>query len=194
MKQLKEILEGVFDKDLIEKSPIDWSWFKTKDPEIKSNIFLIIHSFMHTPNPEKDLPEWMYETYLEHQIGFDYIIQSLQKCFNKQNFDTWVEIDGSEFEEIGDGMDEDEIDYRTDELDKYFAGCFCNERGAHFKVGRGRIPKIIVWILKSLGYPVTKFNSITDWGLEYYNSGEQILVFYGCPRGLDPVVKKLLYE
>ena len=194
MKELKEILEGVFDKDLIEKDPIDLSYFKIKNPNERYDIFFILDGIMNTPEIES-LPEWMIEEYYKHQPGYDFILQSFYDAFNKQHCSTWVNITENDFEEMGDGMTDEEIDQANQDLQKYFSKTESTDRGGYFVVGKGKIPDFIIKILKDSDNWKSQFSNIKEWAIEYYqDSYDCSMTFYGCPKGLNSTVKKLLYE
>ena len=209
MKDLKEILESLFDsktqmteslfdKDLVEKDPLDWSWFTIKNPKERYDLFLEISTMSW--EPEEYWPDWLIDNYRGHETEFDYITNALRSAFNKQGGESWIRIDQYDFEEMGEGMTEEEIEYQDFQLEKFFSNSKETEIGSRFVVGKGKFPKTIEFILKgtdwweqkgSLG---TIIRSPKEWALDYWSQGSQVLSIYICPKGLDPIVKKLLYD
>lgn len=193
MKELKEILEGVFDRDLVQKDPIDLSWFKIKNPNERYDLFLQLNSIMNTPEIE-NLPEWMGENYYEHQAGFDFILESLYDAFRKQHYTSWFDITTSDFEEIGDEMTEVEINDANSWLEWYFSKANITDMGGRFLNFKGKLPDFLVNLIKDTNNWDNKLSNITNWALDYYNDYDQVLSVYGCPKGLNSTVKKLLYD
>lgn len=193
MKQLRDVLESVFDKDLVEKDPIDWSWFKIKNPQKRSTLFLEIEALLNTPEIDK-LLSWVFDDYMEHQVGFDYIVKSLVDAFNKNHACTWFTINQNDFEEMGEEMTEEEIDHYNYELDQYFSHAYQTELCSCFVMDKGKIPDVFMKLFKETGWWKPSMSNVKEWAIEYYNNYDQVLTFYGCPKGLDPVVKKILYD
>ena len=209
MKDLKEILESLFDsktqtmeslfdKDIVEKDPLDWSWFTIKNPKERYDLFLEISTMIW--DPEDYWPDWLIDNYKEHELEFDYIVQALRSAFNKQGGESWIRIDEYNFEEMCNEMTEDEIEYQNFQLDKFFSNANETEIGSLFTVGKGKFPKAIEFILKGTGLweqkgPLgTIIKSPKQWALDYWHQSSQTLSIYICPKGLDPIVKKLLYD
>ena len=69
---MKSLVESLFDKDLVEKGPLDWSWFTIK-PKERYDLFLELSTMIW--DPEEYWPDWIIEDYKEHEIEFDYIIR-----------------------------------------------------------------------------------------------------------------------
>ena len=197
MKQLRDILESVFDKDLVEKDPLDWSWFTVK-PKERYDLFLELSTMIL--DPEEYWPDWIIEDYKEHELEFDYITNSLRKAFNKQGGESWIRIDEFDFEEIGERMTEEEIESQNYQLEKFFSTATDDQIGGKFVIDKGKFPEIIEFMLKETGWWDQKgilgnlIRSPKQWALDYFAGGTQTLSLYICPKGLDPIVKKLLYD
>jgi hypothetical protein len=205
MKTLKESLldsniqtmESLFDKNIIKKDPINFSEFERlcKRPATRADMFKIIMAVMNTP--KNYMPGWYTTTYEEHRNVIDYIILTLQDQFKKQSICTWFDVKDNDFEEAGDEMTEEEIDEANAWLGDFFSRAVEDDCGCKFKICKGKIPEFLKNILKNTGYWFDKLNQLDTWAVgyhTYYTNGEQVLSFYGCPKGLDPVVKKLLYD
>lgn len=197
---MKSLVESLFDKDIVTKDPIDWSYFKM-NPDQRYDLFFLIYSFMNDPDLDADhpedtkLPEWMVEEYIQNQQGFDYIMNAFHTAFNKEHYDTWINIPADDFECMGDEMTDEQIDMYNEELRQYFAKATDTERGSYFVLGKGKLPEFILNIIKGTGYPVSRFNTLKNWAIDYYQCGsDQQLTIYGCPKSLDPIVKKILYN
>ena len=128
MKDLKEILEGLFDKDLVEKDPLDLSWFTVK-PKERYDLFLELSAMIW--NPEDYWPDWVVDDYKEHEIEFDYITDALRKAFDKQGGESWINIDEYDFEEMGNRMTEEEIEHQTYQLEKFFSTATDTQTGGN---------------------------------------------------------------
>ena len=195
---MKSLAESLFDKDLVERDPLDWSWFTIKNPKERYNLFLEISTMIW--DPEQYWPDWLIDDYKEHKLEFDYIVQALQDAFKKQGGKSWIMIDYHEFEEMGEEMTEEEIEYQNSLLEKFFSNATETETGSRFVVGKGKFPEAIEFILKGTGWWEQKgpigaiIRSPKEWTLDYWSMGSQTLSIYICPKGLDPVVKKLLYN
>lgn len=193
-----QTMESLFDKNLVEKDPLDWSWFIVKNPKERYDLFLEISTMIW--DPEDYWPDWIIDDYKEHELEFDYITRALRSAFNKQGGESWIRIDDQEFEEIGYEMTEDEIEYQNFQLEKFFSNANETQIGGRFAVGKGKFPEVIKFILKGTGLweqkgPLgTIIRSPKEWALDYWSQGGQALSIYICPKGLDPVVKKLLYD
>jgi hypothetical protein len=190
---MKTLRESLFDKDIIEKDPIDFTEFKNlcKRPETRADIFKIIMAIMMTPN--NYIPDWYITTYKENDRVLDYIINALRDQF-KKNGCTWFDVEDGDFEEAGDEMTDEEIDKANEWLREFFNKAIEDDCGCRFKICKGKIPDFLKKLFKNTGYWFDKLNQIDTWAVGYYRNGEQILSFYGCPKGLDPTVKKLLYN
>ena len=190
---MKTLVESLFDKDIVEKDPIDFSEFERlcKRPETRADMFKIIMAVMMTPNDY--MPEWYMTTYKEHKAVMDYIINALREQFKKGNC-TWFDVEDNDFEEAGDEMTEEEIDKANTWLAEFFSKAIEDDCGCRFKICKGKIPEFLKDILKNTGYWFDKLNQLDTWAIGYYNNHEQVLSLYGCPKGLDPTVKKLLYK
>ena len=192
-----QTMESLFDKNLVEKDPLDWSWFTIK-PKERCDLFLELLTMI---SDSKDLwPEWVIEDYKEHEAEFDYIITALRDAFDKQGGESWMRIDNYDFEEIGEEMTEEEIEYQNSQLERFFSNANETEMHSYFVVGKGKFPEVIEFILKGAGWWYQKgllgnlIRSPKQWALDYWNPGGQALSIYICPKGLDPIVKKLLYD
>lgn len=194
---MKSLVESLFDKNLVEKDPFDWSWFTIK-PKERYDLFLELSTMLW--DPEDYWPDWMIEDYKEHGAEFDYILNSLRKAFDKQDGESWIRIDEYDFEEMGGEMTEEEIEYQNYQLEKFFSAATNTQIGGKFVIDKGKFPGVIEFILKETGWWDQKgslgnlIRSPKQWALEYWSGGSQTLSLYICPKGLDPVVKKLLYD
>lgn len=110
MKQLRDILESVFDKNLVEKDPFDWTWFTAK-PKERYDLFLELSTMIW--DPKEYWLDWMVEDYKEHEREFDYITNALRDAFGKQGCMSWIRIDEYDFEGMGEWMTEEEIEYQN---------------------------------------------------------------------------------
>lgn len=191
---MKTLVESLFDKDIVEKDPIDFSNFKSvcKRLETRADMFKIMMGIMM--NPQEHVPEWFITTYHEYEKEMDYIMAALRYQFEKQKACTWFDVEDSDFEEAGDEMTEEEIDEANAWLGDFFSSAVEDDCGCKFKICKGKIPEFLKNILKDTGYWFDKLNQLDTWAVGYYTNGEQVLSFYGCPKGLDPTVKKLLYD
>jgi len=189
---MKSLKESLFDKDIIKKDPIDFTEFKNlcKKPETRAAIFKLIMALMM----EEHIPEWYIATYEEHKLVIDYIIEGLRDEFNKQKSCTWFDITDDDFEGAGEEMPETEIDNANIWLRDFFYRAVEDDCGCKFKICKGKIPEFLKNIFKNTGYWFDKLNQIDTWAIGYYNDYEQIISFYGCPKGLDSTIKKLLYD
>ena len=202
MKSLKESLfdsgtqmtESLFDKDLVKKEPVDFSYFKTNDKQIRYEIFEILN-ILTSQQPNMDYyADWISECYREHKIAFDYIVQCLYNAFNKQHFHSWIDISESEFGKIEEEMTEDEIDDKNNELSILFRKAYKTENQGRFLIQKGKIPDIIIDIIKRAGYWDDSLLKCDVWAASYWPTYGPTLSFYGCPKGLTPEIKKLLYN
>jgi len=194
---MKSLTESLFDKNIVEKDPLDWTWFTVK-PKERYYLFLELSTMIW--DPENYWPDWIIEDYREHKAGFDYITNALCSAFNKQGGVSWIRIDEYDFEEMGEEMTEEEIEYQNNRLEKFFSTAIDTQFGGKFVIGKDKFPKIIEFILKGADWWDQKgslgnlIRSPKQWALEYWSGGSQTLSLYICPKGLDPIVKKLLYD
>lgn len=192
-----QTMESLFDKNLVEKDPLDWSWFTVK-PKERYDLFLEISTMIW--DPENYWPDWVIEDYKEHKLEFDYITNALRSAFDKQGGASWIRIDEYDFEEIGEGMTEEEIEYQNYQLEKFFSTATDTQVGGKFVIGKGKFPEVIEFILKGTSWWIQKgtlgnfIRSPKQWAFDYWSGSSQVLSLYICPKGLDPVVKKLLYD
>lgn len=191
---MKSLVESLFDKNLVEKDPIDFSYFKTNDKQIRYEIFEIINALMWPQTNIDYFDDWMGESYREHKIAFDYIVQCLYKAFNKQRFLSWINISEGDFEYMGDKMSEEEIDAANDELNNFFKKAYKTENQGRFLIQKGKIPDVIVDIIKRAEYWDDSLLKCDVWAVSYWPTYGPTLCFYGCPKGLTPKIKKLLYN
>lgn len=191
---MKSLVESLFDKDLVKKDPIDFSYFKTNDKQIRYEIFEIINALMWPQTNIDYFDDWAGESYREHKIAFDYIVQCLYNAFNKQHFQSWINISGSDFEEIGDEMSEEEIDAANNKLNNFFKKAYKTEDQGLFLIQKGKIPEVIVDMIKRAGYWNDSLLKCDIWAASYWATDGPTLFFYGCPKGLTPEIKKLLYN
>ena len=194
MKNLNEILESIFDKDLVKKDPVDFSYFKTNDKQVRYEIFEILNVLMSPQSNMQYYAEWLGENYYENKEAFDYIVQCLYKAFNKQHFHSWINISESDFGEIGDEMTEEEIDAANNELNNFFKKAYKTENQGRFLIQKGKIPDVIVDIIKRAGYWDDSLLKCDACAVSYWPTYGPTLCFYGCPNGLNPTIKKLLYN
>lgn len=190
---MKTLQESLFDHDLATKDPIDWSYFKSRSMQTRSEIFMILLSLMTNPDTVY-LEEWMGENYTENELGFNYIQQCLQAAFKKQGFDSWFDVTEYDFEEVGDEMTEEEIDSANEELMDFFSKAYQTETQGFFLIINKKLPDFVVNIIKCTNRWNPKMESISTWAIEYWPTYGPAISFYGCPRGLDSTVKKLLYN
>ena len=194
---MKSLVESLFDKNIVEKDPLDWTWFTVK-PKNRYDLFLEISIMIW--DPEDYWPDWVIEDYKEHKLEFDYITNALRDAFKKQGGESWIRIGDEEFEEMGGEMTEEETEYQNSMLEKFFVNATETEMGSCFVIGKGKFPEVIEFILKGTGWWNQKgplgnlIRFPKQWFLDYWSGGGQILSIYICPKGLDPVVKKLLYD
>ena len=192
-----QTMESLFDKNIVEKDPLDWTWFTVK-PKERYDLFLEISTMIW--DPEDYWPDWIIEDYKEHKIEFDYITNALRSAFDKQGGVSWIRIDEYDFEEMGEGMTEEEIEYQNYQLEKFLSTATDTQVGGKFVIDKGKFPNTIEFILKGTGWWNQKgtlgnlIRSPKQWALDYWSGGSQTLSLYICPKGLDPVVKKLLYD
>lgn len=189
-----QMMESLFDKDIIKKDPIDFSYFKTNDKQVRYEIFEILNALM-SPQANIDyFDDWMGEGYREHKTAFDYIVQCLYNAFNKQHYHSWIDISENDFEKIGDEMTEEEIDAADNELNNFFKKAYKTEDQGLFLIQKGKIPDVIVDVIKRAGYWDNSLLKCDAWAASYWPTYGPILCFYGCPKGLTPEIKKLLYN
>ena len=140
------------------------------------------------------LEEWMGEDYFNNKEAFDYVIERLREAFKKQHFDSWFDITTNDFEEIGEEMTDEEIDQANEELEKFFRGACLTPTGGYFLIQKGKIPLFITKIIEGAGWWNKALSHCDTWAVIYWGDSGQQLSFYGCPKGLDPLVNKLLYD
>lgn len=208
--------ESLFDSNLVSKDPIDWQRFKDvfveKKPEERYNLFSVLRQILSYSTTDMETLRDMLEIYwspmqieeFEYQhLAFEYIINALNDAFKKQGGTSWFDITESDFEKIGDEMDDDEKDYQNDELNYFIHHANTTAHESHFMVGNGELPESVKFILGSLGWinvhcgPVGKLlKKPKEWAVDYFDRlfGGQLMFIYVCPKNLDPFVKKLLYK
>jgi len=188
---MKTLVESLFDKDLLDKYPVDLSFLETNNKQERVDIFMTILQLMTDPF---HLEEWMDELYHEHMAGFDHLQQVLVGLFKKQGFDSWFNIDANEFEEAGEEMTEEEIESANIELIDFFNKAYNTQTNGYFLIGKGKLPEFIVKMFKATGHWNQKLSTVDTWAMCWWPEYGPDLSFYGCPRGLNKDLKKLLYN
>ena len=118
-------------------------------------------------------------TYGNGELGYDDSHEVVEK---------FVGLD----EEMGDEMTDEEIEHYNYELDRYFSSASQTESGSCFVMDKGKIPDVFMKIFKETDWWKPSMSNVKEWAMDYYNHYYQGLTFYGCPKGLDSVVKKIL--
>ena len=188
---MKTLAESLFDKDLVDKYPVDLSFLKTTHPQERVDIFMTLAQLMTDPFHTE---EWMDELYHDHESGFDHIHQNLYNAFKKQGFESWFNITDQDFEDMGDEMTDEEIDVANEELKEFFSKAYPTQTGGYFLIINKKLPDFLIKIIKSAGYWKSKMSSIDTWAIQYWPDYGPGVSLYGCPKGLNPYIKKLLYQ
>ena len=189
---MKSLQESLFDSDVVQKDPIDFSWIKEKGDRSRAYVFDTILAIMTTPNFEQ-LEEWMQEEYYEHKLAYDYILEALYDAFKKQHFHSWFVITENDFEEAGEEMSDEQIELYNQELMQFFAKATETDTMGYFLVKHGKLDALIVDTIKDVEMWNNCLNSCKDWAVCYWSDYGPVVSFYGCPKNLDPIVKKALY-
>ena len=188
---MRTLVESLFDKDLISKYPVDLSFLKTKHPQEKVDILMTLMQLLNDPF---SMEEHMEELFYEHEEGFNFILQVLTEMSNKQRFDFWFDITQMDFEEMGSDMTDDEIDVISEELENFFSDAYVTQTLGRYLIFNKKLPDFLIKIIKDTGHWNSKMSSIDTWAFIYWPEFGPILSVYGCPKGLDPMIKKLLYN
>jgi len=185
---MKTLKESLFDTNLANKKP----WFEWVK---KYDIQTLFREIMNLLGPYCDKTiDWMEDQYTNHEFDYNFLCEQLNEAFKKQHFNSWINIDESSFEDLGNEMTEDEIEQADQELMKFFKDAKTDFWGGYFMIYKNKkIPDFILNILKASPEYTDKIKNIKTWAIEYHTD-IQGMNFYGCPKDLDPTVKKLLYD
>ena len=191
-KKKKKIKESLFDKDLVKRQPYYFDFIKEqcKTPRDKAEFFLKLLSLMDTPHEQ--LPEWWVEDYEENKDSYDFVLNELRQSFKKDRFITWFNIDADDFEEMGDEMDDEQVEDATNKLHEFFSKGVVTYTGGMFIEGKGKLPTLITNIIKGTDWWDNKFDKIDRWAVCYWED-DPALTVYACPKSLNLLIKKLLY-
>lgn len=191
MKDLKDVLESLFDKDLIDKYPVDLSFLKTSKPQEKANIFMTLQQLMTDPF---HMEKWMEDLFQKYESGFNHLQQTLVGLFKKQGYYSWFDITEDDFEMMGDEMTDEEIDRKNAELEDFFKHAYQTKSRGFFLILKDRIPEFILDIIKCSEHWNKELEKCKEWAVCYWPDFGPVISFYGCPKGLIPEIKKLLYN
>ena len=190
---MKSLKESLFDKDLINKYPVDLSFLKTSKPQEKADIFMTIQQLMTDPF-YIHMEKWMENLFQKYESGFNHLQQTLVELFKKQGFYSWFNITEDDFETMGDEMTDEEIERKNTELEDFFKRAYQTESRGFFLISKDKIPEFILDIIKCTDHWNKGLEKCKEWAVCYWPDFGPVISFYGCPNGLDPTIKKLLYN
>lgn len=200
MKNLNEILsESIFDVDSLDNTEhLDFSWIKTKNMNIKAEIFYaIMLVMMYKGYYDEDTIEFYVPIYKKHKYEIDALVKVLKDAFKKQGYESWFIVSEEDFEDMGEEMTDEEIDHYNDELKQFFEkSAITGSMNERFLIDTKQIPDFIINIMKGTKYWDNRLKKSNPWAVTYepWDDHDQVMCFYGCPKTLSSYYKKLLYN